>query len=971
MGQSDESPPGVGANGATSGPSIDEKPSVAPAAAEEEPMEEEDTSASTSPRTCSSKGDFPIAEVSTPSMKEGPSTEDIVSPLSMDLVRKQPGLDQVMDWENEGSERSSVKRQRGSCSSESSDPNDPLRDVVYPLLLRVLGLDLSSSDSYLTLSPESFSYMDTISFILDHVISTVLTSGSYEEALTFTSTLGSRTVTWDPDIDARVKTVLPLHDVSSLSLMYLLETFERIEEELSQVHKIPPFIPAGEMLDDARSQVINYIVLLLTNAFDTFGTITTKSEPCETALKTPLTASVLTPFAYYQKPRGLISYLVVKLFNSDGVNGDFRLIFEPLLDQLWREMSSSSSIVDDDHKLPLQTLTELCDIKVQNQRPICQLLVQMYNWSPSLLPHLLGREISRTSFMAPFLSFSSFAEDDPKIVDTFFSSKSSPDQNKLTSALIQSKLSWIRTELHSIIHYVLLDNVSRTKMLLFISQVLKRNEKRSRYHLDERVVAGDGFMLNLMSVLQNLAKKIKVDRIDLSYPYHGDTLYEIRSGETRLKMTLKEVEEWTVEMKSDHAQQSRIAESGDLYPASFHTQCYFLTLEAHHLAIMPSIRKYTRRIRAIREYSRIADELAATAHVWENNPILAPRNQAMIKRWKDQVKKLTKAKFCSDAGLLDQSLLTECLNFYCQHMSVLMKCVTGSDDSLPSDTNPFSSHTNPFSSDTNPFSSNISLPLPIHVPKLFASLPEWYIEDVADFLLFTVQHMPSVVDTNTSPDLVLFLIVFVSSNSYFSNPYLVAKIIEVIFVSSPILHTFTERFYLRIMSHPLAQTHLPPALMKFYVDVESTGASSEFYDKFTIRYHLSVIIKSMWNDSIHQKAIISESRNGNQFVRFVNMLMNDTTFLLDESLESLKRIHDVQEAMDKKEQWSKIPVDQQTARQRQLQSDERQCRSYLTLATETVDMFHYLTTEIKEPFCRPVRYEHDTTRHEFHFLKRY
>ena len=36
----------------------------------------------------------------------------------------------------------------------------------------------------------------------------------------------------------------------------------------------------------------------------------------------------------------------------------------------------------------------------------------------------------------------------------------------------------------------------------------------------------------------------------------------------------------------------------------------------------------------------------------------------------------------------------------------------------------------------------------------------------------------------------------------------------------------------------------------------------------------------------------------------------------------------------------------------QLAEDERQCRSYLTLTTETVSTFHYLTAEIKEPFLR-------------------
>ena len=34
--------------------------------------------------------------------------------------------------------------------------------------------------------------------------------------------------------------------------------------------------------------------------------------------------------------------------------------------------------------------------------------------------------------------------------------------------------------------------------------------------------------------------------------------------------------------------------------------------------------------------------------------------------------------------------------------------------------------------------------------------------------------------------------------------------------------------------------------------------------------------------------------------------------------------------------------------------DERQCRSYLTLAVETVEMFHYLTEKIKKPFLAEV-----------------
>lgn len=155
------------------------------------------------------------------------------------------------------------------------------------------------------------------------------------------------------------------------------------------------------------------------------------------------------------------------------------------------------------------------------------------------------------------------------------------------------------------------------------------------------------------------------------------------------------------------------------------------------------------------------------------------------------------------------------------------------------------------------------------------------------------------------------------------------------------------------MNHELAQTVLISSLMKFYTEIETTGQSTEFYDKFTIRYHISHLFKAMWSSAVHRRAMIDESKSGKQFVKFINMLMNDTTFLLDECLEYLKRINETQKLMMNDEAWTEIGTENQQTRRRQLRQDERQCRSYLTLARETVDMFHYLTVDIKEPFLRP------------------
>ena len=112
-------------------------------------------------------------------------------------------------------------------------------------------------------------------------------------------------------------------------------------------------------------------------------------------------------------------------------------------------------------------------------------------------------------------------------------------------------------------------------------------------------------------------------------------------------------------------------------------------------------------------------------------------------------------------------------------------------------------------------------------------------------------------------------------------------------------------------------------------------------------------MKSMWDSSVHKIAVINESKSGNNFVKFINMLINDMLFLLDESMDCLKKIHELQEKMSDKAKFAQLSQEQRQSDTRELAQQERQCKSYLTLAKESVEMFHYLTNDIKEPFLRP------------------
>ncbi|KAK9882976.1 hypothetical protein WA026_001192 [Henosepilachna vigintioctopunctata] len=676
---------------------------------------------------------------------------------------------------------------------------------------------------------------------------------------------------------------------TEVALIFLMDSYTRVSIVERNEPKKSSIPPMDAVLAELRAQLIQYSSLVLQ------GFIIPKDPP-RLGVKSPM----LKPLIRQTLPRGFLMELVSRTHSDESA---FSAVFSPILQGLF-SMMQNASIVGDQHRTPIQILLELAELRLTN-RPLCSLIVKQPQFITDICTPAPGREVSRTTFLAPFLSVSVFAEDEPKVAEKFFSGNSQSD--KTLNQTLQLELENSRNSLFRIFHYLLANIDSRDQTLNYMAFVLKCNEKRSQLQVNEVALAGDGFMLNLLSVLQMLSLKIKLDKIDFHYPFHPDSMINIKN-DARLKFTTQEVDDWITDWK----------ETTQLQAPNFSTICWFLTLHCHHLSLLPALQKYQRRIRAIRDLQKLLDETVATEAQWKNTPMFH-RNKEFIKRWRQQIKKLNKSKACADAGLLDKNLIRRSLIFYTSVAELLLKLMNSNDPNCHS---------------------------------VFSALPEWYIEDIAEFLLFALQHVPSVIATNMEDSFITWLLSTICMSSMIKKPYLVAKIVEIVFILNPSIQPRCENLHSRLMAHQMSQDLLPSALMKFYTDVETTGSSSEFYDKFTMRYHVSLIIKGMWGSPVHRIALVHESRNGNQFVRFVNMLMNDMTFLLDESLESLKRVHEVQELMSDVEKWSKLGTEQQHSRMRQLGADERQCRSYLTLGRETVDMFHYLTIDIKEPFLK-------------------
>lgn len=832
------------------------------------------------------------------------SKNNIVSPI------KAPGPSSIITPEEDsGFENMEVDEPKESNFQESIRRKRPLElpvnipkeDITFVIVLKVLDVSWSDESKGLFL-PEVAAYMENEKkqnyepFEIPNIISMAI-----QEALSLVVNKFKRS-------QANDKQEYIENSYTAAGLKYLFDCYDRIEEEKRQYPKRSSTPKVSKVLTNLRSQCVSHCIMLITQVWIL--------DDREWVRNMQPLYSPITQFLIKGKvPRGFIN----EILNRAALNQDLlEKIFIPILQHLHRIMQTAS-FVGSTHRKPIEVLSELSSLHLfasKNNLPICTLIVKLKQFMPNYVTPSGGRELSHTSYLGPFLSVSLFAEDDPKVIDKLLNFTTISDKTGLITTLRQ-ELQATRNELNKIVYSLVVNPCSRETTLDYISKMLSYNEKRCKMRVDERTIAGDGFMLNLLSALQELSVKIKLDKVDPMYMFKStDSLIDL-SSDTRLKFSSQEAADW-------------ISKLPPFKEAKFSTQCWFLTLYCHHVALIPSFNKHTRRYRTVRDLQKLIDEIANSESEWKSNPTLAARNKELMKKWRIQLKKLLKSKSCGEIVLYDPSLITRCIVFYSTVAEFMMSLLQGCQ-----------------------FVPNTDIKFPAEVPTILAATPEWFVEDIADFLLFILQYAPKAIEFKFFDKLLTWILVCICSPAAFKNPYLIAKLIEVLFVLNPSIQPKTEVLNNMMMSHPLSVSHLPSALMKFYTVIESTGASSEFYDKFTIRYHISLILKSMWESPMHRSSVIAESKTGIQFVKFVNMLINDTTFLLDESLESLKRIHEVQEQMADTATWNNLPDDVQQSRNRQLSADERQCRSYLTLAQETVDMFHYLTKDIKEPFMRP------------------
>ncbi|KAF9013252.1 ubiquitin elongating factor core-domain-containing protein [Cyathus striatus] len=557
---------------------------------------------------------------------------------------------------------------------------------------------------------------------------------------------------------------------------------------------------------------------------------------------------------------------------------------------------------------------------------IPEVITRMDEWCPAD-DSVDAANFEKVSLMGPLLRLGVFSREWPAIAQTYFTEPEKKTRNDVESsfASLRGTLKSLQSSLFQVFNAIVRAGPEpREAVLAYFARVIFLNHRRAGMQVDPDTVASDSFMVNLQSVLLRFAEPFmdagytKIDRIDPLFYAHSD---KIKLGdETRIKATADEAQKWEEEHQNPNAGSP-----------NFISNIFYLAIAMSHYGYLRTIQTYNGLPRQLEDIQRHLDFLQGNGS-WRGTPLQA-RTEAAIKMVTLEKMKIQMQQMAFEAGLQEPELVFRCIGFTTFLSTWVIRQV-----------DPMKKHPSPV----------VELPLPKEVPMSFRVLPEYIIEDIVDYFYFAVQASPEKFELAGKIELLTFVLTFLTSTWYIKNPFLKSKINDVLFMS--IWGYGRERNGILgdlLNSHPMALKNLMPALMHFYIEVEQTGASSQFYDKFNARRNIAYILKVVWDNPTHRKALNEEAKNVDKFVRFVNLMINDVTYLMDESLSELTQIHNIQVEMDDQAAWNARSLEYRREREGTLRSLERHASGYTTLGRSTVELLKVFTAETKAPFMMP------------------
>lgn len=530
-----------------------------------------------------------------------------------------------------------------------------------------------------------------------------------------------------------------------------------------------------------------------------------------------------------------------------------------------------------------------------------------------------------------------------------------------SDAMLIFKNLWVGLENLSIrLHRIMLSFLRcpevRNDLLAWFGECIENNTSRKQLWGNmmqqllpmEHTHISDGFALNLCSVLIRLcepfmksANNPKLLKIDPTY-----CAVESAADFDSKKVHLKNVHSETCLIPVEENEKRLIAKG----EYSFITECFFMTHSALELGVKACL---DRLMNLNQEIGRM-QELLQTDRFTANENIRGILEDKM----QSQLIKYISLK----TALIEPSFISYLGDFHRASCTWLVQLLLDNDQSTERET-------------FAPLKYRpLSFPLP-DPPNTLKCVPEFVFENLCSYLVLVRRFKPTALEekgTELLDAVLTALVVYMDSNKLVRNPHLRARLAECLECllptavetdmpemsygsSSPLNFFYRTKLF---NEHPLRR-NIISSLLEVFVGIEMTGQSVQFEQKFNYRRPMYNIMDYLWTlpeqkEVFKELAIDAEQNmeavNPPLFLRFINILINDAIFLLDEALSNMAQLRQMQTALENNE-WDRLPSNEREQNIQQLQHTGMIARFDNILGMNTINTLEYLTEEIKTIFC--------------------
>ncbi|CAN1143891.1 Probable ubiquitin conjugation factor E4 [Linum perenne] len=412
-------------------------------------------------------------------------------------------------------------------------------------------------------------------------------------------------------------------------------------------------------------------------------------------------------------------------------------------------------------------------------------LVNNHWWIPRGA-YMNGRAFEMTSVLGAFFHVSALPDyhpmfkSEPDVGLQCFSAASTCKPADLLSSFttIKTAMNNLHEGLSDVLLTLVVNADTRERVLQYLAEVININASRAHIQVDPMSCSSSGMLVNLSAVMLRLCEPFldancsKVDEIDPGYVFYSDRL-NLR-GLTALHASSEEVAEWIRNnnpLKSDidsgfrdivnrliqsqgasssgtgtAGSKSALSGGGEKASYTFICECFFMTARVLNLGLLKAFSDFKHLVQDI---SRYENALSRLKTMEEQTP--SPQMQLEINLLEKELELCSQEKLCYEAQLLrDPTLIQKGLSFYRLMVVWLVKLAGG-----------------------------FKMPLSSTCPMEFASMPDHFVEDAMELLIFA-SRIPKALDGVILDDFINFIIMFMGSPTHIRSPYLRAKMVEVL-----------------------------------------------------------------------------------------------------------------------------------------------------------------------------------------------